>query len=152
MDDDGQLQALGQLQVVPESPFLYIARRIVVIEIKAGFADGDHFVIGTGQVFNLLQDFDGDLASLVGMHPYGRMDLRILICQGEVGPRTFKVAADGEDMADAVGRGTFQNSVEVVAKLRVIQMGVAVNQGRKHIFRFCLGGNQSCSFINAERL
>src|ERR1041384_2416856 len=87
-----------------EEPLLNLARRVIVIKIQAGLADGDDFRLGRPLLAARYTLF-AYVFSVVRVHPDGREKARVGFRNSERGlvARKLPSTADDDDFLDAAG-------------------------------------------------
>src|SRR6266851_10021822 len=138
MDDDGLAGVAGDAHLFDKNVALDIARRVVVVIIEAGLADGDHFRMRR-QHSQALINIVSRLRSVVRMHADGGVQRRVTIRQADAG---FKIgrsvaSADGHHVLDSGGEGALDHGFAVGIELLTVQMTMGVDQ--RHLSRAPIG-------------
>ena len=113
----------------PEAALLRLARPMLVEIIEAGFAKRDDF----GMLGQRDQFFGWNPVFLVGLVRMGAdraIDLRIFFRDSEKRIEASHPCRDRDDTPDAGGLGPRDNAVEVVGKIRKVEMAMAIDEHR----------------------
>lgn len=132
VDDQGEIELLGQFNVAVEKDALLVEGGVVPVAVETGFAEG----ADAG-----LERQAGDGVPVVGRRLGDEVGLdadggeQTPVAGGEVKGvgRVGGGGGNGEDLADARGRGIPEDRIELEPKRCVGQVGVGVDQaGLKH--------------------
>ncbi len=129
MDDDGFPQLPGQLDLLAEMLLLQILGRIVLEKIEADFPQGHHLRVGQqGSQFvvgRLVDAFD-----IMRVHPGRGVDEVVPLRQHPAAVAAFHVAADVENVLNALVPRAAEHFFPVGVELRHVQVGVGIDDHR----------------------
>ena len=99
VDDDGQVEVGGDLEVEAEDSFLVGLFGKVVVEVEACFADCDDLV-ALGEMFQFSHHFIGDGPGVVGVDGNGGVKVAMVLCEFHCFSGIIECCAHGNPRCD----------------------------------------------------
>ncbi len=125
MDDDRQLDAAGQIELLSEGNQLAVAGRILAVEVETDFADGDDSGV-PGKLFEGSDLVVAQAMGVVGVDAGGGEDGLMTFGDLDTAPARFDIGAGADDAIDPGFSGAGDDILTVGVELLECEVGVGI--------------------------